>query len=129
MPLYRWGSWGTDSLSDILKSQSRWNKFLGPRWSCSYPGCHINKPKLRWLFCPCKCSSWPETTYIQSSNPQTPSKLWVFSPQIRLTMAPANQIFSVCLFLFFILYPIKASCFLPILKFSKRRLSTSWSIK
>ena len=23
-----------------------WNKFLGPRWSCSCPGCHVNKPNF-----------------------------------------------------------------------------------
>lgn len=45
--------------------------------------------------------------------------LFLFTPNKVDSVASTNQILSIFLFLLFILYPIKASCFWPVLQFSK----------
>lgn len=99
-----------------------WNSFLDSTWSHYYClGCHVSKVKN--ILCSCKCFSWPETQYIQGTNPQTPSVLWGFSSQTRYTVWPqpiSYFIFFSSLFFF--------SSLSSILQLSKRRLSTSWSV-
>lgn len=88
-----------------LISGLSWNKFLGPRWSHSYPRCHVSKPKLK-PSCSCKCSAWPETQYSQSAIPRG-------QPSYGLCtyfLAPYSFSFFS---LFLILHPVKASCLLP----------------
>ena len=60
------------------------------------PGVLCQQIRTSITFDPCKCSIWPETQYIQSANPHTPSQLWVCSCQTRLSVvAPTNQILSI----------------------------------
>ena len=85
--------------------------FLGSRWSCFYlnvtsanrngDNILVNVPFDQ----KCRIAS--------QSIPKHQPKSGPFSPNKAGYEAPANQIFSICLSLFFILYPIRASCFLP----------------
>jgi hypothetical protein len=60
--------------------------------------------------------------YLVSQSPKAKPALGLLNLKKVDDVAPANQIFSVSLF--FIVYPIKVSCLLPNLQFSKWRLYT-----
>lgn len=66
-----------------------WNNFLSPRWSHSYSGCHISKPKLRKLPSPseqvpcdqkCSISSQPIRDLQANSGPSHPKQGWLCGP-------------------------------------------------
>lgn len=98
-----------------------WNNFLGLRWICSCLECQIRKPKDNFHV------PWPETQYIQSANPKTPT-LGLIIPNKVDYVVPDNQIFSIYIFLF--LCSLSYKSFLPSAPFcSSLRLSTSWNIK
>ena len=72
------------------------DKFLGPRWIHSCPGCQVNTETWS-LARPWKHFPWPEMQYIQSANPQMPSKLW------------ALYLFLCSLYIFYFLFLVPYS--------------------
>ena len=107
-------------------SEGCWNKILSPRWSLSCTGCHVSKPKLRQLLCPCKCSAWPETQPIQPiPKHQASSGLYTYFP------VP----YSFSVFLFLLPHSFSRKSLLPSAPFCSslspwgQRLPAWWSIK
>lgn len=93
-----------------------YTKLLLPRVPCE-------QTETQTSFLSCKCSVSPKTQYIHSQAPNTKPMLTLLIPGKFDSLAPANQIFSI--FLFLVLSPIKLSLFLPYFTVLKRGLSTS----
>lgn len=92
-----------------------WNKFLGQRCNCHCLRCHVSKPKLcvsvkAPLDQKCSISSQPVSTQQASSRPYT-YFLFLLAPNKVDSVATANQIFSISLFL--VLYSLSYTSFFP----------------
>lgn len=88
---------------ELLKSIS------GPKMEPLFPGNHISKMKHNY-FVLLNALLGQKCSYSVSQSPR-PGQFWTFSLLIRLTLVPANQILSICLFL--VLYSLAYKRFLP----------------
>lgn len=103
-----------------------WDKFLGPRWSCSWPGCHVSKRNI---------GNFPVSINVPHDHKHNISNQLISKHQVNsgfyayflffLTLSEVddvvttNQILSIFFCFFFILYLIKVSCLPPIFQFSR----------
>lgn len=123
MPAWKWEA-GPQAMFDRQPGKaSFWNKFLGSRWSCVCSGHHISNRSSDNFDVPGnalldqKCRLQPASPICQASSglwlpvPSHPRQRWLRGPS-------QSDIFY--LFLFLVLYPVKASCLPPHMQFSGR---------